>query len=125
MLRIQRAYEPPAKENGTRILVERLWPRGLTKERAKIDLWLKELAPSAALRQWFGHDPAKWREFCKRYERELASHRELVAQLASQAESGRVTLVFAARDATHNSALVLKQVLEKATRRRSHHGAKS
>ena len=113
MLKIKRVYEPPAKEDGRRILVERLWPRGLTKEKAKIDLWLKDIAPSPALRVWFGHDPAKWRVFRRRYAAELKRRRALVHQVRAKTEAGRVTFVYAARDAAHNSAVVLKEIVER------------
>ena len=112
MFQIKRAYEPPAKSDGTRILVERLWPRGLTKEKAAIDEWMKEIAPSTELRKWYSHDVAKWDEFQKRYKAELADHADLVDTLRAKGKKGTVTLVYAAHDEEHNSALVLKQVLE-------------
>ena len=112
-VRIKRAYDPPAREDGLRILVDRLWPRGMTKEKAKIDLWLKDIAPSSALRKWFGHDPGKWEEFRKRYVRELDSKPDLVKQIAEKAEDQPVTLVYGARDVQHNDAAVLLQHLQK------------
>lgn len=112
MIALKRVYERPAAADGTRILVERLWPRGLDKAHAEVDEWLKEIAPSTALRQWFAHDPAKWAEFQTRYRAELAQKPELLEQLRQKAKSRKITLVFAARDELHNSALVLKQVLE-------------
>jgi uncharacterized protein YeaO (DUF488 family) len=112
MFKLKRAYEEPSDEDGLRVLVERLWPRGLTKERAAIDLWLKEIAPSAELRKWYGHDPAKWAEFQKRYRAELQANAEAVKQLKQKGKGSTVTLVYAARDEEHNSALVLKMLLE-------------
>lgn len=112
MFKLKRAYEEPSAEDGLRVLVERLWPRGLTKERAAIDLWLKEIAPSPELRKWFGHDPAKWTEFRKRYRAELRGNAEAVKQLRQKGKEGTVTLVYAARDEEHNSALVLEKLLE-------------
>lgn len=112
MFKLKRAYEEPSAEDGLRVLVERLWPRGLTKERAAIDLWLKEIAPSPELRKWYGHDPAKWTEFQKRYRAELRENAEAVEQLRRTGKEGTVTLVYAARDEEHNSALVLKKLLE-------------
>ncbi len=108
---LKRAYETPSAADGTRVLVDRLWPRGLTKARAAVDLWLKEVAPSTELRQWFGHDPEKWTEFKRRYRTELKDNSAL-SELAALARRGRVTLVYAARDELHNAAVVLKQVLE-------------
>ncbi len=110
--RLKRAYEAPAREDGTRVLVERLWPRGVRKDAAAIDLWLKEIAPSADLRRWYGHDRARWAEFRRRYRDELAGNAEAVARLRALAAGGPVTLVFAARDAEHSSAAVLKEWLE-------------
>jgi uncharacterized protein YeaO (DUF488 family) len=111
-IKIKRVYEPPDEDDGTRILVDRLWPRGLTKERADVDLWLKEIAPSTELRNWFGHDPAKWKRFRGRYQTELRHNPDLVKQLEYKAREGPMTLVYAARDEKHNEALVLKQFLE-------------
>lgn len=115
MLRLKRAYEKPAKSDGQRILVERLWPRGLTKQRAAIDLWLKEIAPSPQLRKWFGHDPEKWRRFQQRYWKELKQNPKALSQLRTQIKKGRTTLIYAARDQEHNGALALKRFLEKET----------
>jgi uncharacterized protein YeaO (DUF488 family) len=111
-LRIKRVYDPASDGDGTRILVDRLWPRGLTKEMAQVDLWLKDLAPSASLRKWFGHDPAKWEEFKKRYREELSSNSEQVSSLMARAETATVTLVYGARDRDHNDAVVLKEYIE-------------
>lgn len=107
MLRMKRAYEPAGRLDGYRILVDRLWPRGLSKEKAAIDEWMKEIAPSAELRRWFGHDPKKWREFRRRYERELRAHEDRVRAIAAMASRRRVTLVYSARDQAHNDAVVL------------------
>lgn len=111
-IKLKRAYEPPEKADGARILVDRLWPRGVSKSSARIDLWLKEIAPSDGLRKWFGHDPAKWSEFQKRYVQELAKRSEAVAQLKNFASKGTVTLVYGAKDERHNNAVVLKIYLE-------------
>lgn len=111
---IKRAYEEPEKNDGRRILVDRLWPRGLKRDDAKIDLWLKEIAPSNELRKWFAHDPQKWPEFQKRYEAELKSHAQEFAQLKQEAAKGRVTLLYAARDEEHNQAVVLQKLLQRA-----------
>ena len=107
---LKRAYEPPAETDGTRVLVDRLWPRGVAKSRARIDLWLKEVAPSTELRKWFGHDPDKWPEFQKRYRAELKGNPAL-SELREQSRQGKITLVYAARDELHNDAVVLRQVL--------------
>ena len=112
MIKLKRVYEKPSKGDGIRILVERLWPRGLTKERASVDLWLKDIAPSTELRKWFGHDPAKWEQFCKRYRVELEQRKEAVNLLKQKSEEGTITLVYAARDEKHNSAIALKELLE-------------
>jgi uncharacterized protein YeaO (DUF488 family) len=107
---IKRAYEPPAKSDGLRVLVDRLWPRGVTKAKAGIDLWLKDLAPSTELRKWFGHDPGKWAEFQERYRAELKDNPAL-AELRTHAHRGHVTLVYSAKDELHNDAVVLVHVL--------------
>jgi uncharacterized protein YeaO (DUF488 family) len=112
MIRLKRAYDKPSPSDGKRILVERLWPRGLTKARAKVDLWLKEVAPSSELRKWYGHEPAKWGEFQRRYRKELSGNKELVKQLRNKVKKGVVTFVYAARDQEHNSAVVLKEFLK-------------
>jgi uncharacterized protein YeaO (DUF488 family) len=98
MIKLKRAYEKPAKDDGERILVERLWPRGLTRLRAKIDLWLKDVAPSTELRRWFGHDPNKWDEFRRRYKKELKENNDLIKLLKRKAKAGTITLTYAARD---------------------------
>jgi uncharacterized protein YeaO (DUF488 family) len=112
-LTIKRAYEQPNATDGTRILVDRLWPRGLTKAKAKIDLWLKDVAPSTELRKWFAHDPAKWTEFQSRYKDELKLHKDLLAQLKQKAAQGPVTLIYGARDQEHNEAAVLLKLLQR------------
>lgn len=112
-LKIKRVYEQPEKEDGKRILVDRLWPRGLTKEKASIDLWLKDIAPTTELRKWFGHDPAKWKEFKKRYHQELKNNKEQVSILYEQLKKRGVTLVYGAKDEEHNEALVLKEWLNR------------
>ncbi len=111
---LKRAYEYPAETDGKRILVDRLWPRGLAKVNAKIDLWLKDVAPSTELRQWFGHDPEKWLEFKKRYCAELKNNPAL-AELQALSRQGNITLIYAARDQLHNEAVVLKQILDRST----------
>jgi uncharacterized protein YeaO (DUF488 family) len=112
-VQVKRVYEKPAKADGRRVLVDRIWPRGLTKKEAQIDDWLKEIAPSARLRKWFGHDPARWKDFKKRYAAELKNQREKVEQLAQSARKRTVTLLFGAKDLEHNNAVVLKEFLEK------------
>src|SRR5579864_4346643 len=112
MIHLKRVYEDPSKKDGMRILVERLWPRGLAKERAAVDLWLKDVAPSPELRKWFGHDPGKWQQFQKRYWKELEDKVEAVELLKQKGRRGTVTLVYAARDEAHNGALALKQFLD-------------
>jgi uncharacterized protein YeaO (DUF488 family) len=112
MIQLKRAYEKPSPEDGSRILVERLWPRGLTKEKAALDLWLKDVAPSPELRKWFGHDPAKWKQFEQRYWKELRERKEAVKFLQQKIKQGDVTLVYAAHDEEHNGALALKAFLE-------------
>ena len=111
---LKRAYESPAKNDGYRILVDRLWPRGLAKVKARIDLWLKEVAPSTELRQWFGHDPEKWTEFKRRYRAELKGN-PAWAELQALARQKDLTLVYAAKDQLHNEAVLLKQLLERGT----------
>jgi len=112
-IKIKRVYEAPAKEDGIRILVDRLWPRGLTKEKASVDLWLKEIAPSTELRKWFGHDPDKWTAFKKRYHQELKENKEQVSLLKNQMKKGLVTLVYGAKDEEHNEALILKELFSR------------
>ena len=111
-IKLKRAYEAPATHDGQRILVDRIWPRGVTKEELSLDGWAKQLAPSARLRKWFGHDPARWEGFKERYFRELDQNSELVNELKSKCGNGPVTLVFAAKDTRHNQAVALKQYLD-------------
>lgn len=110
-VRIKRAYDAPAPGDGTRVLVDRLWPRGVKKADADIARWLKEIAPSSELRKWFGHDPQRWEEFRRRYRTELATQRELVAELRDLARKGPLTLIYSAHDAAHNQAVVLRETL--------------
>jgi uncharacterized protein YeaO (DUF488 family) len=116
MIYLKRVYDPPSPADGQRILVERLWPRGLTKAKAAIDLWLKDVAPSAELRKWFAHDPAKWDEFKKRYWKELQGRPEAVDAVRKAARDGTVTLVYAAHDQEHNGALALQEFLTQRRR---------
>ena len=114
MVKIKRIYDPISPEDGRRILIDRLWPRGIKKESAHIDEWIKDVAPSTQLREWFGHDPAKWEEFKRRYKKELDGRKDLVDALRAEARKGTVTLLFAAKDTVHVNAVVLKEVLEKS-----------
>jgi len=111
MIRIKRIYDPPEPDDGKRLLVDRLWPRGVARETARLDGWLKELAPSDELRKWFGHDPARWDEFRARYRSELQAQTGLLAGLRATAKKGTVTLLYAAKDTEHNNAVVLKELL--------------
>ena len=114
VIKVKRIYQAADQKDGFRILVDRIWPRGLTKEAARIDLWLKDVAPSTPLRKWFGHDPALWEEFRKRYCAEPDQKRGPVDQILSKTKKKRVTLLFAAKDEQHNNAVALKQYLDKA-----------
>ena len=113
-IQTKRVYAPPARGDGYRILVDRLWPRGLSKEKAKVDLWLKEIAPSTELRKWFAHDPKKWTEFKRRYTAELKGHRDEIAIVKQHAAKGPVTLLYGARDEEHNEAVVLQHIVQLA-----------
>jgi uncharacterized protein YeaO (DUF488 family) len=113
MVKLKRVYEKPSPDDGCRVLVERLWPRGLTKERAAVDLWLKDLSPSAELRKWFGHDPERWEEFQQRYQRELREKQSALEELREKARGETVTLVYAARDEERNSARILAEFLRR------------
>ena len=125
MIRLKRVYEPPSQEDGLRVLVDRLWPRALKREAAKIDVWLKDIAPGTALRQWFGHDPERWTEFERRYRRELAERPEAVAALRALIKANkRVTLLFAAKDSDHNNAVALKNFLARRTAPKAHSAAR-
>lgn len=110
-VKLKRAYETPSSDDGTRVLVDRLWPRGVRKDDAAIDFWLKDLAPSTELRKWFGHDPARWTEFQERYAKELHQLAEPLEQLHDLARKGLVTLVYAAHDEAHNNAVVVREFL--------------
>ncbi|HYW67547.1 MAG TPA: DUF488 family protein [Candidatus Dormibacteraeota bacterium] len=113
MICVKRVYEKPAKEDGFRLLVDRLWPRGLTKKRARVDLWMKEIAPSDALRKWFGHDPEKWGEFVKRYRGELAKKKDLLVEVKRlESEHGTVTLLYGRKDEKHNQAVLIAAALK-------------
>ena len=116
MFKLKRVYEDPSPADGRRVLVDRLWPRGLTKQRAAVDLWAKDLAPSTELRKWFAHDPAKWKQFQARYRKELQQRHGSLQDLKRQARGHTVTLLYGARDEEHNEAVVLKAIL--AGRRR-------
>jgi uncharacterized protein YeaO (DUF488 family) len=110
-IRVKRVYEPPAPDDGARILIDRLWPRGLKKADAAVDHWLKEIAPSTELRRWFGHEAERWPEFRRRYRKELQRHKAALDDLRARAKGSSITLVYAARDELHNDAVVLKDVL--------------
>jgi len=112
MIQIKRVYEQPSVADGRRILVDRLWPRGVSRESAKIDEWLPEIAPSGGLRKWFGHDPDRWEEFRRRYRQELSGGSELLGRLRGESRNGMVTLLFAAKDEARNNAVVLKEMLD-------------
>ncbi len=112
-VRLKRIYEEPASNDGFRCLVDRIWPRGISKEKARIDDWQKELAPSTRLRKWFGHDPDRFDGFRTRYLKELNGHRDQLSELRRRAGEGRLTLVYAARDEEHNQAVVLREVLRR------------
>lgn len=112
-IRVKRVYDPPAPEDGKRYLVDRLWPRGLNKASARLDGWFKEIAPSGALRRWFGHEPERWQEFRRRYFMELDEQLEVCRKLVAQAQQGSVTLLYSARDVEHNNAIALKLYLER------------
>jgi uncharacterized protein YeaO (DUF488 family) len=114
MIKLKRAYDPASKDDGLRILVERLWPRGVSKKKAAIDLWLKAISPSPELRQWYGHDPAKWPQFRKRYWAELKVQGDLLALLKYVAQEKMVTFVYAASDEERNSAVALKEFMERS-----------
>jgi uncharacterized protein YeaO (DUF488 family) len=118
-VRIKRAYEDALDDDGDRVLIDRLWPRGVSKEEARIDAWMKDLAPSTELRQWFGHEPERWPEFKRRYTEELraTNARHAVDDVAVRAARGTVTLVYGARDTEHNDAVVLRPIVERRARR--------
>ncbi|HEX5309060.1 MAG TPA: DUF488 family protein [Solirubrobacteraceae bacterium] len=112
-VRLKRAYEPATASDGYRVLIDRLWPRGVSRERAKLDQWERELPPSTELRQWFGHDPSRFEEFRRRYIEELRHHRSRISELRRRARQGTLTLVYSARDSEHNDAVVLADVLRR------------
>ncbi len=115
-VRLKRAYEPPESSDGYRVLIDRIWPRGVSKERAHLDEWARELAPSSDLRRWFGHDPARFEEFRRRYRDELAAQGEKLRELRGRARKGTLTLVYSARDTEHNDAVVLAELLRSRSR---------
>jgi uncharacterized protein YeaO (DUF488 family) len=117
-VRLKRAYEPPARSDGYRVLIDRLWPRGVSKEEAQLDEWARELAPSSELRRWFGHDPARFEEFRRRYREELAVQEDKLRELRRRAREGTLTLVYGTRDSEHNDAVVLAELLRRGTRSR-------
>ncbi len=114
MIQLKRVYDQAEPEDGARFLVERLWPRGVAKAHLRMDAWLKEAAPSEALRRWFAHDPAKWNEFRRRYRAELADRPEALAPIREAARHGTVTLIYSSHDAEHNNAVALKQFLDRS-----------
>jgi len=110
-VKLNRAYESPAAADGTRVLIDRLWPRGISKKKAALDQWMRDIAPSNQLRKWFGHDPARWNEFRRRYAAEVHKNPHLLEQLRSVARDGPITLVYSARDEAHNDAIVLRDLI--------------
>ncbi len=110
-VRLKRPYEPPAASDGTRVLIDRLWPRGVRKDAAALDLWLKDIGPSTELRKWFGHEPSRWAEFRRRYADEIEQKPQLLAQLRDIARQGVLTMVYSAHDEQHNDALVLQELI--------------
>jgi len=114
-VQVKRVYDPPSAADGVRVLVDRLWPRGLSKTAASVDLWLKDIAPSVSLRRWFNenHDPSRWSEFTRRYSEELDSKKAAIAALVGAVRGGRVTLLFGARDQHHNNAMALRTYLDR------------
>ncbi len=119
MIRVKRAYDKPESGDGRRFLVDQLWPRGIKKEDLKVEGWLRSVSPSKALRTWFGHDPARWAEFQRRYFAELDQNKEAWQPLLEAAQAGDITLVFGARDSEHNNAVALKEYLDKRLKSRS------
>ena len=119
MIRIKRAYEPAARGDGRRLLVERLWPRGMRKEALRLDAWVKDVAPSTELRKWFGHRVDRWTEFQRRYRRELSAHRDAWSSILEAGRRGPVTLVYSAHDAEHNAAVVLRDYLTRRAPKRA------
>lgn len=123
MIRLKRIYDKASKTDGFRVLVDRLWPRGISKEKSALDLWLKDIAPSAVLRKWFGHDPRKWAAFQKRYKLEISRNKEIFNQLKKISRNKAVTLLYAAKDKEHNEAVVLKDLFEIGRHRKTCHPA--
>ena len=117
-VRLKRAYEPAAASDGYRVLIDRLWPRGVSREEARLDEWARELAPSPELRRWFGHDPGRFAEFRRRYTDEVVAHQKKVRELRRRAREGTLTLVYSARDTEHNDAVVLAEILRRGRRPR-------
>ncbi len=113
MIKIKRIYEPASPDDGKRVYIDRLWPRGMKKEEVKMDEWLKDISPSDNLRKWFGHDPAKYAEFKKRYKKELEKQSEILERLRKEGKKGTVTLLFSARDVEHNNATVMRELLSR------------
>ena len=111
MVKIKRIYETPSPDDGKRIYIDRLWPRGIKKEEVKMDEWLKEISPSDRLRKWFGHDPSKYAEFKIRYKKELEKHSEILERIKKEAKKESVTLLFSAKDVEHNNAIVIEELL--------------
>ncbi|MBS3649206.1 DUF488 family protein [Pseudaminobacter sp. 19-2017] len=111
-INIKRVYEPAGEADGFRVLVDRVWPRGMTKEKAEVDLWMKDIGPSTDLRKWFSHDPERWEEFRRRYREELAKEPELIEELRGYARKGPLTLVYSAKDEAHNQAVVIREVVK-------------
>lgn len=125
MVSLKRVYEPAASSDGPRYLVERLWPRGVKKTALRIDAWVKDVAPSTKLRQWFSHDPKKWQEFQRQYRRELNSNPDALRPILAAAQKGTITLVYSSHDSLHNNAVVLKNYLEERLARKSGHSPRS
>lgn len=119
-IQLKRVYDPPSRDDGARVLVDRLWPRGLRKEAAELIVWLKEIAPSPELREWFGHDPARFHEFSRRYHAELAANDDAVSRLDELLKHGRVTLLYAAHDTVHNHAVALADFLKAHRKKHAH-----
>jgi len=112
MIKVKRIYDPPSPDDGKRILIDRLWPRGMKKEEAHIDQWLKEISPSNELRKWYSHDPAKWPEFKKRYRAEISKEMELLKRIKNEGKKGTVTLLFSTKELELNNAVALKEIIE-------------
>jgi uncharacterized protein YeaO (DUF488 family) len=112
MIQLKRAYEPPSEQDGYRVLIDRIWPRGVKKEELAVDTWLKEIAPSSDLRRWFNHEPQKWQEFCTRYKAELKDRQDVIEFLKEQSKDGVLTLIFGAKEIRYNNAVALKHYLD-------------